>query len=170
MVVERGQERLGSMWLCGKHVVGPDPERALRRADGAGLIVCLNQHHELADRYPTYVDWLRAESEGRALWHPIPDLHAPSMELIGPVVDRIVERLPEGVVIHCGAGIGRAPTIAVCALLAVGMDLGTALALVADRRPMAGPESGAQQALVEAFANASQSAAIDSDTVRARPT
>ncbi len=141
----------GTLWLCGKHVVGPDPEAALERAGGAGLIVCLNEAHEIVDRYPSYVQWLQA-ADGRGLWHPIPDLHAPTVEVILPIVDRIVEALPDGVVIHCGAGIGRAPTVAICTLLRVGYRLDDALALVADRRPMGGPESGAQQTLVETFA------------------
>lgn len=154
---ESGSIGSGSIWLCGKHVVGPDPEAALVRARGAGLIVCLNQRHELADRYPEYLDWLRAESGRRALWLPIPDLHAPTIEEVRPVVDRIVRALPSGVVIHCGAGIGRAPTVAICVLLTVGYPLDAALHLVAERRPMAGPESGTQRTLVEAFATDARS-------------
>ncbi|MDA3040409.1 MAG: hypothetical protein O3C27_12950 [Actinomycetota bacterium] len=142
----------GTLWLCGKHVVGPDPDAALVRAAGSGLIVCLNERHEIDDRYPGYVRWLRSE-ERRGLWHPIPDLHAPTVEEITPVVDRIVEALPHGVIIHCGAGIGRAPTVAICTLIRVGYQLDEALTLVADRRPMAGPESGAQRTLVEDFAD-----------------
>ncbi len=141
----------GTLWLCGKHVVGPDPEAALVRAGNARLIVCLNQRHEIADRYPGYVDWLQADDD-RGLWFPIPDLHAPDVDEILPVVERVVAALPDGVVIHCGAGIGRAPTLAICALLRVGRSLEEALAEVAERRPMAGPETGAQRALVEAFA------------------
>ncbi len=140
----------GTIWLCGKHVVGPDPEAALARAENARLIVCLNERHEIADRYPGYVQWLQGDDRG--LWFPIPDLHAPNVDEILPVVERVVEALPTGVVIHCGAGIGRAPTLAICALLQVGLSLDDALTLIAERRPMAGPESGAQRALVEAFA------------------
>ena len=79
----------GELWLCGKHAVGADPEAALARigaapdartaADGGpvGTIVCLNQRGELEDRYPAYVAWLQEHVGGRALWFPIPDLHAP---------------------------------------------------------------------------------------------
>ena len=39
----------GALWLCGKHVVGPDPVAALARVD-ATTIVCLNERYELDDR------------------------------------------------------------------------------------------------------------------------
>ena len=65
----------GRLWLCGKHHVAPDPEAALARL-GASTIVCLTEPHELRERYPAYVDWLRSSTPERALWHPVPDLHA----------------------------------------------------------------------------------------------
>ena len=36
----------GALWLCGKRVVGPDPEAALQRA-GADTIVSFNERFEL---------------------------------------------------------------------------------------------------------------------------
>ena len=48
----------GRLWLCGKHLVGPDPVGTLERT-GATTIVCLNEIGELAIRYDDYVDWLR---------------------------------------------------------------------------------------------------------------
>jgi protein-tyrosine phosphatase len=144
----------GRLWLCGKHVVGPDPEGTLARV-GASVIVCLTQAGELNDRYPDYVGWLQANLGSRAMWFPIDDLHAPTVERAAPFIDDVVARLDDGdcVLMHCAAGIGRSGTMAVGVLLALGMTLDEALAHVAAHRPMAGPEVGAQRKLVEALAN-----------------
>jgi protein-tyrosine phosphatase len=144
----------GQLWLCGKHAVGADPEAVLVRIGGDGTIVCLNQRFELEDRYPDYVEWLRVHDGGRALWFPIPDLHAPSLDDLRPVLAEIGRRLAGGghVLVHCGAGIGRAGTVAVCVLLQHGLGRDDALAHVADHRPMAGPEVGAQRQLVDELA------------------
>lgn len=144
----------GQLWLCGKHVVGADPEAALARVGGRATMVCLNQRRELEDRYPAYVAWLQAHRGGRAVWFPIPDLHAPALAEIRPFLDDVVARLDAGehLLVHCGAGIGRAGTIAVCVLMLRGLTANDALAVVAAHRPMAGPEVGAQRELVDALA------------------
>lgn len=144
----------GGLWLAGKHAVGPDPEAALARAGNAELLVCLTERHELIDRYPNYVDWLGAHRGGRALWWPVPDLHAPPLAEAVGLVTSLAERVRSGVgvLVHCGAGIGRAGTIATCLLVELGLDLPAALTTVAAHRPMAGPEVGTQRELVEAFA------------------
>jgi protein-tyrosine phosphatase len=145
----------GALWLCGKHVVGPDPDGALARAR-ASLIVCLNERDELEDRYPDYVRWLEREQVpgGRALWRPIHDLSAPPLEGFVALTDEVGQRLDAGatVLVHCGAGIGRAGTLAVGLLVRAGAELDEALALVASHRPMAGPEVGAQRDVVHAHA------------------
>ena len=144
----------GELWLCGKHVVGADPDAALERIGGRATMVCLNQRLELEDRYPSYVAWLREHDGGRAMWFPIPDLHAPALSAVRPFLDRVVARLDGGehVLVHCGAGVGRAGTVAVCLLMLHGLGRDDALALVAAHRPMAGPEVGAQRELVDALA------------------
>jgi protein-tyrosine phosphatase len=143
----------GRLWLAGKHFVGPDPEAALARVDG-DVVVCLNEEHELDDRYPAYVAWLRANEPGRALWWPVPDLHAPGLDEARRLLGLLRARLDDGatLLVHCGAGIGRAGTTAVGVLLSLGMSLHDALDVVAAHRPMAGPEVGAQRDLVEALA------------------
>ena len=127
----------GALWLCGKHVTGPDAEAALARV-GATTIVCLNERHELEDRYPDYVAWLVAHRGDRAVWFPIPDLHAPaggagacrsSTSCSGGSTPA------SGLLMHCGAGIGRAGTMAACVLMTMGVDADDAL----DRR---GPTTG----------------------------
>ncbi len=142
------------MWLCGKHVVGPDPEAALVRAAGAETIVSFVEPSDLESEYPAYVRWLRLNDGGSALWFPIPDFEAPPLQDAVLMVHAIAKRLVagEGVILHCAGGIGRAPTIAICVLIELGMGAGEAATHVAAHRPTAGPEVQAQQQLVDAFA------------------
>lgn len=146
----------GRLWLCGKHAVAPDPDALLERL-GATTVVALNELHELEDRYPDYVRWLR--TSGRAVWHPVPDLHAPTLDDALALVDDLRRRIQDGdhVVLHCGAGVGRAGTIAAALLMRGGLAHDEALARVASSRPMAGPEAGAQRDLLVALSQ------VDSD-------
>jgi len=140
----------GRLWLCGKHFIGPDPEAAMA-AVGADVVVCLSEPHEIAERYPGYVEWLRENAPVRALWHPIPDLHAPDPGAADALLDSLHARLAEGrsLLVHCGAGIGRAGTVAAALLVSFGVPLADALASVREHRAMAGPEAGAQTELLE---------------------
>lgn len=142
----------GGLWLCGKHFIGPDAEVALGKT-GATTAVCLSQSAELADRYPEYVQWLHDNQPARAVWFPVPDLHAPAVDSARAFVDALVERIRGGEVllVHCGAGIGRAGTMAAAVLMHLGVGLDAAVATVAASRPMAGPEAGAQRDLLEAL-------------------
>ena len=144
---------VGGLWLCGKHFIGPDPEEALRKT-GATTVVCLNQAAEIADRFPAYVEWLGRHQPERALWFPVPDLHAPEIEHAVTLVNALHDRITSGEVllVHCGAGIGRAGTIAAAVLITMGLSLDDAVTTVAAHRPMAGPEAGAQRELLEALA------------------
>jgi len=143
----------GALWLCGRNDVGPDPDAALERA-GAATIVCLNHIDELERRFPGYVEWLRANMGGRAIWFPIQNYHAPSARSVLPVVRMITDRLErgEGVVMHCAAGQGRAGTMAVCVLIALGDETADAVRTVAAHRMFAGPGGASQWALVEGVA------------------
>lgn len=143
----------GALWLAGKRFVAPDPEAALA-AVGADTMVCLCEDFELADRYPGYVEWLR--SDERALWFPVADLHAPSPQAAVGLIGRIRPRLETGrtVLMHCGAGIGRAGTLAAALLIDLGQTLDSALSVVAAARPMAGPEVGAQSELLITLSSA----------------
>lgn len=141
----------GGLWLCGKHFVGPDPEVALKKT-GATTVVCLSQVAEIDGRYPHYVEWLRVDP--RAIWFPVPDLHAPELDVVVPVLAQLRDHLVNGEVllVHCGAGIGRAGTIAAALLITMGSTLDDAVATVAANRPMAGPEAGVQRQLLENLA------------------
>ena len=85
---------------------------------------------------------------------PVPDLHAPPLADVLPLLDELHERLHDGgrLLVHCGAGIGRAGTMATLVLVGLGMGEEEALAHVAAHRPMAGPEAGTQRELVSAVA------------------
>jgi protein-tyrosine phosphatase len=139
--------------LCGKHFVGPDPATALS-ACAADRLVCLCERDELADRYPEYVAWLVAQEGIGAWWCPVPDLHAPSLEEAELLLDRLdrLIRSGHGVLMHCGAGIGRAGTMAAALLVEMGVPVSAALSTVATARPMAGPEAGVQSELLERLA------------------
>ena len=143
----------GALWLCGRNDVGPDPEAVLASVE-ASTIVCLNHIDELAMRYPGYVEWLRTNMGGRAIWYPIENFHAPSARSVMPIVGMIVDRLEqgEGVVMHCAAGQGRAGTMAACVLMALGETTTDAVRTVASHRVFAGPGSASQWALVEGVA------------------
>jgi protein-tyrosine phosphatase len=133
----------GRLWLCGKHFIGPDPERVLESLS-ADHVVCLVHEHELRDRYDGYITWL--QSTDRATWYPIYDLSSPSLAEILPLYQGVVDRLSrnESVIVHCAAGIGRAGTLAVAVCQLSGMPLNEALAHVRQYRPGAGPEVGSQ--------------------------
>jgi Cyclin-dependent kinase inhibitor 3 (CDKN3) len=143
----------GRLWLCGKRYVGPDPEGAVQRV-GADAIVCLCERDELVERYPAYVEWLRANEGGRALWWPVPDLHAPDLDQALPMWGELRARVDggEGLLLHCGAGIGRAGTVAAGLLVLMGVTPDRAVSHVAAHRPMAGPEVGAQSSLLRDLA------------------
>jgi protein-tyrosine phosphatase len=144
----------GALWLCGRNDIAPDPEAALRWADHASTVVCLNPVEELEHRFPSYVGWLRAHLGREAIWFPIPNFSAPSARSAMPVVRMIVDRLDagEGVVMHCAAGQGRAGTMAVCVLLAMGETAEDAVRTVATHRVFGGPGNVSQWALVEGVA------------------
>jgi protein-tyrosine phosphatase len=144
----------GRLWLCGKHVVGPDPDGTLDRT-GAAVLVCLNELGELSSRYPGYVEWLRAEQAGRARWFPIPDLHVPEVEGLRELLAELQDRLEagDGVVVHCGAGIGRAGTVAAALLMSLGLGHDEALERVRASRPGAGPQTAVQEDLLALLAD-----------------
>jgi hypothetical protein len=135
----------GRLWLCGKHFVGPDADAALERT-GATVVVCLNERDEIGPRYPDYVRWLEDNAATRAVWFLIHDMLAPNLSEVSPLLDDLERRLAsgEGLLVHCGAGIGRAGTLAISLLVRAGTSLSDALDIVASSRPMAGPQTHAQ--------------------------
>ena len=121
---------------------------------GATTVVCLNQRAELEVRYPDYVAWLQHQTPQRVVWFPIPDLGAPPIDAAAGLIVDLHSRIARGdtLLVHCGAGIGRAGTMAAALLMAMGFEHDRAVAHVGAHRPMAGPEAGAQRELLEALA------------------
>jgi protein-tyrosine phosphatase len=146
----------GALWLCGRADIAPDPEAALRYADGATTVVCLTPVQELEGRYPAYVEWLRTNRLRRALWFPIRNFGAESADATMPFLRMVVDRLEagDGVVMHCAMGQGRAGTMAVCLLMMLGATEDDALRTVARHRAFAGPADASQWALVDDIATA----------------
>ncbi len=139
----------GRLWLCGKHVVGPDPDAALLRV-GATTVVCLNEADELRRLYPGYLEWLASAPPARSVWRPIPDMHVPTVEGADALVAELTRRLDDGggLLVHCGAGMGRAGTVAAAVLVSMGLTPDAATAVVAESRPMAGPQTDTQERLL----------------------
>lgn len=143
----------GGLSLCGKHAIAPDVQAAMTKC-GATTVVCLVEEREVAGHWPHYAEWLHAHRGTEAVWFPIHDLNAPTLERTGPLLDDLLARLAHGehLLMHCAAGIGRTGTIAACILVRQGMTVQAALELVRASRPGAGPEVGPQLDLVMAVA------------------
>ncbi len=75
------------------------------------------------------------------LWLPTDDDHAPTLEQLQAGVDFIRRNVEGGgkVYVHCAAGVGRAPTLAVAYLVDTGLDVDQAWALVRATRPFVTP-------------------------------
>lgn len=140
-------EGCGGLFLCSKHVIGPDPDAARLRIAPGAMVVCLNEARDL-ERYPEYQAWLNLTPE--AIWFPIPDFDAPPAEVVRPLVRDIASMLEAGgdVIMHCSAGLGRTGTIAILVLVELGIPVDLAVKQVAMARPGAGPQAGAQSDLV----------------------
>ena len=87
------------------------------------------------------------------LWLPTDDDHAPAQEQLQAGVDFIRRNIESGgkVYVHCAAGVGRAPTLAVAYLIDTGLDVEQAWALVRATRPFVTP-TPPQLAALERFA------------------
>jgi protein-tyrosine phosphatase len=129
---------------------------SLRRACGASVLVTFLEQAEMSTI--GLADLLdRARRSGlECHWLPIPDGAAPSdLEATSRLVARVLERLAAGrtVIVHCLGGIGRSGTIAACALVAAGVEPGTAVEVVREARAGAATAPG-QEEFVHEFGRA----------------
>lgn len=117
---------------------------------GVDVLVSLVEDHELTLLgIPTLVS--AAEARGIAVLRlPIPDGGTPDVNLASQVVEAAVSLARSGrhVVFHCRGGLGRAGTLAACALVQVGMTADQAIAEVRRARPGA-IENATQERFVQ---------------------
>lgn len=132
----------GALVLTGLEAVGPDAAALLDHV-GADTLVCLQTDEEIERRYPSYLRWLGDPEPHEALRLPIEDHLVPPDGPMLSLIEAIGDRLErgEGVVVHCGAGWGRAGLVAALVLVAHGATVPESLDRVRAARPAAGPQS-----------------------------
>lgn len=82
--------------------------------------------------------------------HGVPD-NVDHYRLAAEAIDGRL-RAGQAIVIHCRAGLGRAPSLAICALISGGMNADEAVLRVGRARGRPVPETDEQMAFIQAFA------------------
>jgi len=119
------------------------------------VLLCLLTDHDISLRYPDFLGWLERHTGGRAWRFRIDDGDVAEDDATATMALELADRLRagQGVVTHCGAGIGR--TSLACGLARAALadeDLAETLAIVRAARPGAGPENPLQRAHLERLA------------------
>lgn len=143
----------GSLILCGLDAIGPDPSSLLTAVE-ADVAVCLQTDAEVERRFPDYLTWLSDPTPHEALRLSTEDHLVADDVVVTALVADIHARLSSGqrVVVHCGAGWGRAGVIAVLVMCAAGADIDPAIRDLRLARPAAGPQSADQDLQIERLA------------------
>jgi len=128
------------------HVGGQYRRRGWPRLRTRGVAAVVNMRVEFDDNDAGI-------APARYLFLPTPDDGAPALEQLHTGVSFIAEQIAEGkgVYIHCGSGVGRAPTMAAAYLIDAGLTSAQAWARIRDIRPFIRP-SAAQIEQIERFA------------------
>jgi protein tyrosine phosphatase (PTP) superfamily phosphohydrolase (DUF442 family) len=128
------------------HVGGQFRRRGWRGLASRGITAVINMRIEFDDH--------EAEiAPPRYLYLPTVDDMAPSLEHLREGVAFIEQEIERGggVYVHCGSGVGRAPTMAAAYLVHTGLAPGQAWARIRKVRPFIRP-TAAQVAQLERFA------------------
>ena len=143
-----GQLYLHSM--PGRHEQWADFTAEANRT-GIEVIVCLAPDDEIKEKSPPYAD---AIQNGSLSWQrecfPIPDYSIPGgRKAFAVFLVQVAELLRYGktILVHCGAGIGRTGTFAICLLLV--MDVERMAAEIAVKDAGSYPETDEQKRLVD---------------------
>jgi protein-tyrosine phosphatase len=125
------------------------------RSAGVDIVLSLLAHDEIAELdLAEEATWCRAHGI-EFLSFPIVDRSVPSSrEAVKELVTGLAQRLAEGksVAIHCRQGIGRAALIAICVLVATGVDPEAATQRVSAARGCSVPETTEQNRWITEFA------------------
>lgn len=135
----------GALILAGLDAVAPDPAGLLDHV-GAHCVVSLQTDAEIERRFPEYLGWLRHPEPYEAVRAPIEDHLVIDDRDMASLIRAIMRRLTrgEGVVVHCGAGWGRAGLTGALVLVALGSGRDSALDRIRSARPAASPQSAEQ--------------------------
>ena len=128
------------------HVGGQYRQRGWPALTQRGITAVIDMRIEFDDRKAGI-------APGTYLYLPVIDDEAPSLHHLSAGVKFMTEVISSGgaVYIHCGAGVGRAPTMAAAYLVSTGMAPTQALEMIQARRPFIRPKP-AQVAQIEMFA------------------
>lgn len=132
------------------HVGGQHDSRGINEMQARGITAILNLRREF-----DYTGSARVMEHYLHL--PIEDNTAPSQAELAAGVRYITEELAEGggVYIHCGVGVGRAPTLAAAYLVSTGLTPAEAWTQIRKVRPFIWPNRR-QRRSIEQFAEAQQ--------------
>ena len=127
------------------------------REDGCDVLVSLIETDEAGSLGLAREGEVAKETGMEFVHHPVPDFGIPeSSDAALDLARGLAAKVREGhaVAIHCRAGVGRAPSIAACVLIALGETGERALDLISDARGFRVPETAAQRAWVLKAENA----------------
>jgi protein-tyrosine phosphatase len=125
------------------------------RSAGVDVVLSLLTDDEIADLDLAEEATICQAHDIECLSFPIVDRSVPSSkDAVKELVTGLAKRLAEGksVAIHCRQGIGRAALIAICVLVATGLDSDAATERVSTERGCSVPETTEQKRWIAEFA------------------
>ena len=121
------------------------------KEDGCDVLVSLQESDEAESLGLSREGDVAKDVGMEFVHHPIPDFGIPeSRDAALDLARTLAGKVREGrsIAVHCRAGVGRAPSIAACVLIALGETGEHALDLISDARGFRVPETEGQRAWV----------------------